>query len=160
MKGLGVWLAILSMTLLAGCFEQPDTTAKAKQPPPPPVTVATPLKKKITEWDEFTGRFEAVETVEVRARVTGFLEAIHFRDGQIVKKGDLLFTLDKRPFEIAVEQAKAQVDQAQAQLDLANSDVERARPLSSGGQSPAVNLNPAKRRHAAHWPRFPRRARN
>lgn len=63
------------------------------------------------------------------ARVSGFLDSIHFRDGQIVKKGDLLFVIDKRPFQIAVEQAKAQVDQAQAQLDLATANVDRARPL-------------------------------
>ncbi len=129
MKALALLLGIVSTLLLVGCNEEPSATAKASQPPPPPVTVANPLKKRITEWDEFTGRFEAVETVDVRARVSGFLESIHFRDGQIVKKGELLFTIDKRPFEIAVEQAKAQVDQAQAQLDLANSDVERARPL-------------------------------
>ncbi len=129
MKALALLLGIVSTLLLVGCNEEPSATAKASQPPPPPVTVAKPLKKRITEWDEFTGRFEAVETVDVRARVSGFLDRIHFRDGQIVKKGELLFTIDKRPFEIAVEQAKAQVDQAQAQLDLANSDVERARPL-------------------------------
>ena len=129
MKILAVLLGFLSTVLLFGCNEETSATAKANQPPPPPVTVAKPLKKRITEWDEFTGRFEAVETVDVRARVSGFLESIHFRDGQIVKKGELLFTIDKRPFEISVEQAKAQVDQAQAQLDLANSDVERARPL-------------------------------
>jgi len=122
-------VAVISTSWLAGCDQQPATTANAKQLPPPPVTVATPLKKSITEWDEFTGRFEAVETVEVRARVTGFLESVHFRDGQIIKKGELLFRIDRRPFQIAVEQAKAEVDQAQAQLDLANSDVERARPL-------------------------------
>lgn len=122
-------VAVISASWLAGCDQQPATTANAKQPPPPPVTVATPLKKSITEWDEFTGRFEAVETVEVRARVTGFLESVHFRDGQIIKMGELLFRIDRRPFQIAVEQAKAEVDQAQAQLDLANSDVERARPL-------------------------------
>ena len=129
MRVFVVLLAVVAVAVLAGCEEQPAASAKAKQPPPPPVTVAKPLKKSITEWDEFTGRFEAVETVNVRARVSGFLDIIHFRDGQIVKKGDLLFTIDKRPFQIAVEQAKAQVDQAQAQLDLANSDVERARPL-------------------------------
>ncbi|MDA7948373.1 MAG: efflux RND transporter periplasmic adaptor subunit [Hyphomicrobiaceae bacterium] len=129
MRSLVFLLTLVLMAVLPGCDEQPAATVTPKQSPPPPVTVAKPLKKHITEWDEFTGRFQAVETVDVRARVSGFLEKTHFRDGQIVKKGDLLFTIDKRPFQIAVEQATAQVDQAQAQLDLANSDVERARPL-------------------------------
>ncbi len=121
-------LIILVMVVMAGCDENSATKVTAK-PPPPPVTVATPLKKQVREWDEFTGRFEAVETVDVRARVSGFLDSIHFKDGEIVKKGDLLFVIDKRPFKIALDQAKAQIDQAQAQVDLANSNVERARPL-------------------------------
>ena len=128
MRRLITALILVSAIAMAGCDQQSATTAKSQQQPPP-VTVAAPLKKRITEWDEFTGRFEAVETVDVRARVPGFLESIHFKDGQIVKKGNLLFVIDKRPFRIAVEQSKAQVDESQAQLDLANSDVERARPL-------------------------------
>ncbi len=129
MKNLALISAFLFTIILAGCDQNSASDANAKPPPPPPVTVAVPLKKSITEWDEFTGRFEAVESVEVRARVSGFLDSVHFTDGQIVKKGDLLFVIDKRPFEIAVDQAKAEVAQNQAQLDLANSDVERARPL-------------------------------
>src|SRR6201993_5614583 len=79
-------------------------------PPPPTVTVAHPLQKSITEWDEYTGRFTALETVEIRARVSGFIDSVHFREGQIVKKDDLLFVIDQRPYEIAVEQAKADVE--------------------------------------------------
>ncbi len=128
MRRLITALILVSAIAIAGCDQQSATTAKIKRKPPP-VTVAAPFKKRITEWDEFTGRFDAVETVNVRARVSGFLESVHFKDGQIVEKGDLLFVIDKRPFRFAVEQTKAQVDQAQAQLDLAISDVERARPL-------------------------------
>ena len=128
MRRLSSVLMFLSVIALAGCDEKSETTANAT-PLPPPVTVAYPLNKNITEWDEFTGSFKAVETVDVRARVSGFLDSVHFKDGQIVKKGDLLFVIDKRPFQIAVEQAKAEVDEKQAQLDLANSDLERARPL-------------------------------
>ena len=110
------------------------TLADAQQASAPvPVTVAQPFPKKITEWDEFTGRFEAVERVDVRARVSGFLEQVKFKDGDIVQKGDLLFLLDREPFEIAVDLAKAQVDQALAQLELATNDVERARPLVATG---------------------------
>ena len=72
-------------------------------PPAMPVTVSPPVAKRVTQWDEFSGRFEAVASVEVRARVSGFIDKLHFQDGQLVNAGDLLFTIDKRPFEIAVE---------------------------------------------------------
>ena len=86
----------MAMAVLAGCDSKPAATAP---PPPPPVTVARPLQKTITEWDEYTGRFTAVETVEVRARVSGFIDSIHFKEGQIVKQGDLLFVIDQRPYQ-------------------------------------------------------------
>lgn len=111
---------------LAGCDSKPP---EAAGPPPPPVTVARPLQKTITEWDEYTGRFVAVSTVEVRARVSGFIESIHFKDGQIVKQGDLLFTIDQRPYQLAVQQADADLERARAKLELATLDVQRATPL-------------------------------
>lgn len=102
-------------------------------PPLPPVTVAEPVAKRIATWDEYSGRFEAVETVEVRPRVSGFIEKLHFKDGQVVKAGDLLFTIDQRPFMLAVESAKAEVARADAQVVLAENEVERARPLVRSG---------------------------
>jgi hypothetical protein len=75
-------------------------TAAAAPAKPPPVTVSHPLEKTITEWDEFTGQFQAVEFVAVRARVSGYLTEIHFTDGQWVKKGDLLFVIDPRPYQV------------------------------------------------------------
>jgi multidrug efflux system membrane fusion protein len=81
------------------------------------------------EWDEYTGRFDAVETVEVRARVSGYLTAVHFKDGQAVKKGDLLFVIDPRPFERALEQAQAELLQAQTKVQNAGLDVARGKPL-------------------------------
>ena len=100
------------------------------QAPAPPVTVATPLAQRITQWDEYSGRFEAVQRVELRARVSGFIEKIHFKDGQHVKAGALLFTLDKRPFSLAVDAAKADVARFQAQVALAEADLDRAEPLA------------------------------
>ncbi|MGH6928941.1 MAG: efflux RND transporter periplasmic adaptor subunit, partial [Dongiaceae bacterium] len=97
--------------------------------PPPQVTVASPLHQEIVEWDEFTGQFAAVEYVELRARVSGYLQSIHFEDGQIVKKGDLLFVIDPRPYEIALASAKAQLDEASARGDLANRQLARASKL-------------------------------
>jgi membrane fusion protein, multidrug efflux system len=112
--------------LIGSCDDKPGTAAA---PPAPPVTVAHPMQKLITEWDEYTGRFAAVETVEIRARVSGFVDSIHFKEGQIVKQGDLLFVIDQRPYQIAVEQAKADVERAKAKLDIASLDVQRATPL-------------------------------
>jgi RND family efflux transporter MFP subunit len=91
--------------------------------------VARPLQKTITEWDEYTGRFAAVATVDIRARVSGFIDSIHFKDGQIVKQGDLLFIIDPRPYKLAVDQAKAEVERSRAKLQIATLDVERATPL-------------------------------
>jgi membrane fusion protein, multidrug efflux system len=116
---------ILFANVLAGC----DGKSSANSPPPPAVTVAHPLQKSITEWDEYTGRFTALETVEIRARVSGFIDSVHFQEGQIVKKDDLLFVIDQRPYQIAVELAKADIQRAQAKLDIATDDVNRATPL-------------------------------
>lgn len=107
--------------------------AQAQQPPAPSVTIAKPLAKRITRWDEYSGRFEAVNTVEVRARVSGFIEKVNFKDGQIVKEGDLLFTLDKRPYLLAVDSAKADVARFEAQVEFAMADVGRAEPLAKSG---------------------------
>ncbi len=113
--------------LLIGCDSKP--AASSSPPPPPPVTVARPLQKAITEWDEYTGRFSAVASVEVRARVSGFIDSVHFKDGQLIKQGDLLFVIDPRPYKLAVEQSTAEVARAKARLDIATLDVERAAPL-------------------------------
>ena len=126
MRGIFLSLLLFAAQALVGCDGKP---AASSVPPPPSVAVARPLQKVINEWDEFTGRFTAVETVEVRARVSGFIDSIHFKEGQIVKQGDLLFVIDPRPYRIAVEQAKADVDRAKAKLDIAKLDVQRAAPL-------------------------------
>jgi RND family efflux transporter MFP subunit len=116
---------LLVGNMLVGCDSKPT----ANSAPPPAVTVSHPLQKSITEWDEYTGRFTPLETVEIRARVSGFIDSVHFHEGQIVKKDDLLFVIDQRPYQIAVEQAKADIERAQAKLDIATQDVNRATPL-------------------------------
>lgn len=95
----------------------------------PQVTVAVPIVKDIVEWNEYTGQFQAVEEVEIRSRVSGYLDGIHFRDGQIVEAGERLFTIDPRPFEIGVAAAKAQLSEARARLDLASAQLNRAQYL-------------------------------
>lgn len=99
-------------------------------PPPPTVAVAAPLAKRITQWDEYTGRFEAFERVEVRARLSGYIDEVHFRDGQVVRKGDLLFRIDPRPFELSLEAARAEVARTRAQVQLSENEVERAETLT------------------------------
>jgi multidrug efflux system membrane fusion protein len=121
-----LYAGILATQLLTGCDNKP---AASSDPGLPAVTVSRPVQQKVTEWDEYTGRFVAVKTVEIRARVSGFIDSIHFKDGQIVKQGDLLFIIDPRPYRLAVEQATADRDRTRAKLAIARSDVERATPL-------------------------------
>ena len=101
----------------------------AQAPQAPQVTVSQPLVREVTEWLEYTGQFAAVDYVEIRARVSGFLTELHFKDGQIVKKGDLLLVIDPRPYEIELQQAEAQRDTAAAQLEYATRDVSRGAAL-------------------------------
>jgi RND family efflux transporter MFP subunit len=107
-------------------------SASAQGAAPPVVTVSKPVSREIVEWNEYTGQFAATESVDVRARVSGYLTEIHFQDGQFVKKGDLLFVIDPRPFQIALDSAKAQVAQAEAKLNLANQQLARAENLRKG----------------------------
>ena len=94
-----------------------------------PVGVSEPIAKRVIQWDEYSGRFEALAIVEIRARVSGFVDQLHFKDGQWVNSGDPLFTIDKRPYEIAVESAAADVARNKAQVDLAELQVGRGAAL-------------------------------
>jgi RND family efflux transporter MFP subunit len=123
-------ILLLVVPTLAACGQSQSQPQAA--PPPPQVTIAKPISKMIADQDEYVGRFVAVEFVEVRARVPGYLEAIHFQDGQMVKAGDLLFTIDRRPFQIALAQAQASLAQATATLAYAESDLARAQGLAIG----------------------------
>lgn len=116
----------LLAAVLAGCSEQKP---QASAPPPPEVIVATPVKKNIVDKDEYVGRFVAVDSVEVRARVSGYLDKVHFTDGQNVKQGDPLFTIDKRPFQNTLDQARAVLAQARANQAFAEGDLQRAQAL-------------------------------
>jgi RND family efflux transporter MFP subunit len=123
--GAAALTALLAL-LAAGCSEAP----KPPPPPPPPmVTVAHPVKQEIVDRDEYVGRFVPVHSVEVRARVSGYLESVHFVDGQIVKEGDLLFTIDKRPFQNTLDQARANLAVAKSNAAFTASDLARAQQL-------------------------------
>jgi RND family efflux transporter MFP subunit len=111
--------------VLAACGQSQQPAA----PPPPTVTVAKAVQRNVTDLDEYVGRFVAIDSVEIRARVSGYLDQVHFRDGQMVKQGDLLFTIDKRPFENTLAQTRGTLAQAKANLAFTEADVERARQL-------------------------------
>jgi RND family efflux transporter MFP subunit len=119
--------AIAALCLIAAVIAGP---AQAQQQgSPPPVTVSAPLKKQVVDWLDYTGQFAAMESVELRAQVSGYLTEIHFTDGQMVRKGDLLFVIDPRPFEIALASARATVVQAEATLELAKRQLVRGAEL-------------------------------
>ena len=120
-------VSLAALLLVVGCSESPQKQASA--PPPPAVTVANPVKRVVIDQDEYVGRFVAVDSVEIRARVSGYLDRIDFTDGQMVKQGDLLFTIDKRPFQTTFDQAKANLAQAHANLAFAETDLARGAQL-------------------------------
>ena len=121
--------AVVALTL-AGCAKnQAAESPQAGAPPAPQVTVAQVVQKSVTEFDEFTGRFEAIERVEIRPRVSGYISSVNFVEGREVKKGDVLFVIDPRPYDAEYKRAKAQVDQARTQLALAKSERDRATKL-------------------------------
>jgi RND family efflux transporter MFP subunit len=126
--------AVVTLGVGAGIYSfkssgQGAGPAQAQPQGGPPVTVAQPLKRQISDWSEFTGQFTAVDYVEMRARVGGYLTEIHFTDGQMVKQGDLLFVIDPRPYEIALVSARSKVTQAVASRDLASRQLNRAGEL-------------------------------
>ncbi len=119
-------VSVLATGALYGCSQK----SEAQGPPPAaPVTVAVPLAERVVDWDDFTGRFEATSSVEVRARVGGFIQAVHFRDGDYVRRGQLLFTLDPRPAQAQLASARAALTQAQTQLALARTVLTRSEGL-------------------------------
>jgi RND family efflux transporter MFP subunit len=112
--------------ILAGCGQGQQQSAA---PPPPTVTVTKPVQRAVVDQDEYVGRFVAVDSVEVRSRVSGYLSQIHFTDGQMVKKGELLFVIDHRPFQIALDQMRANLAQARANLAFTEADLARGQEL-------------------------------
>jgi RND family efflux transporter MFP subunit len=116
-----IWFVLL----LTAC--QPQQAAPP--PPPPKVTVSQPVVRNVVESDEYTGRLEAVDSVDIRARVNGYLQSVHFTDGAIVKKGTLLFVIDPRPYQAELNRAKAQLEQAIARFERTQKDFARAQQL-------------------------------
>lgn len=124
-RSLSVAVLFLAAGLTAGCEKAQSA------PPPPQVTVAPAISRTVADEDEFTGHFEAVNSVEVRPRVGGFVERVAFTEGAVVHQGDVLFTIDARPYEAAVAQAEAVLAQARTRKELADMELERAQRLVS-----------------------------
>ena len=114
---------VLAVAGLTGCRDKPQA------PPPPQVTVAPVIERQVADWDEFTGHFEAVNAVEVRPRVSGFVQSVAFAEGAMVRPGDVLFTIDPRPYEAEVARAEAILEQARTRRTLADMELERAQKL-------------------------------
>ena len=135
---LGQMICAVAVVALCGCKPR---AAVAPPPGPLPVNVVTAIEKEIVEWDEFTGRMEAVESVEIRPRVTGYLTKIHFQAGKEVKKGDPLFTIDPRPYQADFERATAEVERNEAQLKMADIDFKRSQELRAKNISSAEDFD-------------------
>lgn len=141
------WLAAAAFAAI-GLIAAPVAQAQ-EAPPAPVVTVAKPVVRDIVEDDEFVGRFEAVDQVSLRSRVGGYLDQVHFQDGTLVKQGDLLFTIDQRPFKAALNQAQAQVDSAKTLVEFSKMQFERAETLSREGNIPVSTLDDRRREYLA-----------
>lgn len=137
-------LVVLGSIYLAGC--EPSKGQNNTAPSLLAVPVANPVHQKITEWEEYMGRFHAMERVEVRARVNGYIEEIKFKDGELVEKGDILFIIDQRPFQIDLKQAEAQLEQAKAEEKQAESAFDRVRSLR---ESKAISQEEYEQREQA-----------
>src|SRR3984957_15584147 len=132
-QSISIWFAAAVVTAvvlvqLAGCARG-ETATPAAAAPAPSVSVATVVSRQITDSDEFTGRFEAVERVEIRPRVTGYISSVNFVQGREVSKGEVLFVIDPRPYEADLKHAQAQLEQARSQQTLATSEQDRALKL-------------------------------
>jgi len=125
-------LILVALVTMSGCGNQTDSNAKPAQAQPPSVKIAQALIQDVTEWDEYTGRIEAVSSVDVRARVSGYLEKVNFKAGEKVKKGDLLFLIDPKPFSAQLNYAEAELERAKAKRELAKNDLGRAENLLRG----------------------------
>jgi RND family efflux transporter MFP subunit len=132
-------LRILAVMLLAGCGEE----KKAVEVPPPVVTVTAAEQREVKDWDEYTGRLAPMGTVEVRPKVSGYLTEVKFDDGDMVKKGQVLFVIDPRPYQADQDRAQGEYDQADSSMKLANAEYDRARQLRERGATSAGDFDKA-----------------
>jgi multidrug efflux system membrane fusion protein len=130
-RGLARGFLILSVMFLAACGHG-GGAPQGGMPPPPQVNVAQVVQKEVSQWDEFTGRIEAVDKVEIRPRVTGYLDKVGFVEGSEVKKGDVLFEIDEREYRSTLQRANADIERAKARIALAQKQLDRGKSLLNG----------------------------
>src|SRR5438552_597882 len=136
-KPFELWIfCLVGLWTAAGC----DRPAPPAPPPPPAVTVSRPLEREVIEWDEYTGRLDPVDSVDLRARVSGLIETAPFQEGSNVKKGDVLFTIDVRPFQADLDKALSQVASAEAQIHFWEPETKRFKDLREKGAGSDVEL--------------------
>lgn len=134
-------LGAFALLGLVSCLDSGVREDEASAPPPPTVTVTTPEMRKVVDWDEFTGRLVSPETVDVRARVTGYLEDVHFKEGDEVNEGALLFTIDPRPYQAVVDRMEARVTSARSRAELAAKELENVTKLQDNGAISAEDFD-------------------
>src|SRR5882724_3548297 len=142
-----VFLLVLTLSAALAAGTGCNKSAAQQRPPVPSVTVASVEKKEVVEWDEFTGRTEAVESVEVRPRVSGYIEQVKFQSGQMVKKGDVLFVIDPRWHQADFDRRKAESDQAKVRLDNSQREANRTPQLLA---NKAISTEEADARQARY----------
>jgi RND family efflux transporter MFP subunit len=133
-------VTVCALLLIAGCGK----SGGGAQPPPPQVSVAQVLEKRVKDWDEFTGRLQAVETVEIRPRVSGYIDKLAFTEGSQVKRGDLLFVIDPRPYQAEYDRAAADVKRYKTALELARIELVRVQRLKDSGAVSQEELDERK----------------
>ena len=136
------WVIACALVLSAGCGKPGGGAQSA--PPPPQVSVAQVLEKRVKDWDEFTGRLQAVESVEIRPRVSGYIDRVAFTEGSLVKSGDLLFVIDPRPYKADYDRAAADVKRYKTALDLARIELTRVQRLKDSGAVSEEELDERK----------------
>ena len=136
-----ILLAVCSSLVVAGCSK---SGGGASAPPPPQVTVAQVLEKRVKDWDEFTGRLQAVETVEIRPRVSGYIDKVAFTEGSLVKRGALLFIIDPRPYQAEYDRAAADVKRFKTALELGQIELKRVQQLKDSGAVSQEELDERK----------------
>src|ERR1700730_6388961 len=136
-----IWASALTVLLLGGCNR---STGNQGPPPAPEVSVAQVLQKPVKDWDEFTGRLQAVESVEIRPRVSGYIDKVAFTEGSLVKQGDLLFVIDPRPYKADYDRAAADVKRYKTALELARIELVRVQRLKDSGAVSEEELDERK----------------
>jgi multidrug efflux system membrane fusion protein len=143
-KTTSLSIALSLLQLISGCTKSGGSSGAQSAPPPSQVNVAQVIERRVQDWDEFTGRFQAVESVEIRPRVSGYIDEVAFKEGGLVKRGDLLFVIDPRPYKADADHASADVKRFKTALELAQIELTRVQRLRDSGAVSEEELDERK----------------